>query len=233
MTRLGWTALALMLAAVGVSSYQAYATSQPSRPTTSFVGTFPRNIPNITELIDRAGSTLVVLADFCAYGQYSAPAEFAAYKAALKAARQRDRDVDVELHIYDQITADRMTASQFNLAEPDKANAGFETERQTDRFKSFFAYHRAHGSPKTEPASVEEFADLMRREQAACIAELAGAGIRIYQDISSPLPLFVWVRDRDEAIFSVYNLGPSSREVSLNTTDKGLLNLLDDISKRR
>src|SRR5258707_3582079 len=43
---------------------------------TRFVGVFPRNLSEIIDLIDRAQSSLDIMVDICAYGQYSNVEQF-------------------------------------------------------------------------------------------------------------------------------------------------------------
>jgi hypothetical protein len=196
---------------------------------TMFEGVFPLNLPAITKLVESTKSRLVIRTDFCAYGHYSAPAGFLGYKAALIAAKAR---ADVQIHVYDDPTSDKMTASQFGLDKPDGGAAAFAEERANRRFKDYFSFHEKNGTPKAQPQSVAEFVSLMRREQVQCVQDLRAVGISVRPDIANPLPIFMWLRDDDEAIISVYNLGADSREASLKTRDKGLLNVLNDIAHR-
>jgi hypothetical protein len=210
---------------------EADAKQIQSSQTTEFVAVFPQNLAAITQLTKRARVRLVVVTDFCAYGHYSNPSGFDDYMAALVAVKAEGREV--ELHIYDEKTADEMTKSQFDLDKPDGGVAAFNGERSQQRFNAYFDYHEKKGQPRSKPATVAEFVQLMNEEQARCIKELSSNGILIRADISRPLPLFLWIRDEEEALVSMYNLGSSSREMSLRTRDRSLLSLLNQIAARR
>lgn len=198
---------------------------------TQYVNEFPRNIPAITELIEETRLGLLIVSDFCAYGHYSNPAAYAAYKETL--IKQRAAGVDIEMHIYDRRRANESTAEQFDLAEPTTASANYKAMRQSEVYRNYFRFHRARGIDLTEPETVSEFAALMAADQAACVDELRAAGIRVAADISARLPLFIWLSDQQRAIFSVFNLGHGAREVSLATNDRNLVVMLGEIAARR
>jgi hypothetical protein len=70
----------------------------------------------------------------------------------------------------------------------------------------------------------------MNSVQNKCAEKLSAAGVRVHRTISITLPIFMWMRDGDEAIFSMYNLGDRAREVSLVTKDRSLITMLDEIA---
>jgi len=191
-----------------------------------FIGAFPENMPWINKFLVKTRYSLQIWSDHCAYGNFSNPEQYAEYSSTIKQLKQKN--VTITIHIYESKTADAMTKSQFNLTKAGDS-AEFRALVKSNRFKKYFEYNNQHKTPKTVPKTVEEFVSLMNNDEEACISELSEQGISIEQDVSSPLPLFTWVQDDDEAIFSMYNLGPDAREVSLYTKDKQLVNLLKSI----
>lgn len=193
-----------------------------------FVGVFPENLSAINDLIRKTKIRLVVVTDVCAYGGFSAPAKFTDYRESLK--RLVRNGVSVEMHVYDQQLQDATAKAQFDLSNPNHAAQMFDDLRQSATFDNFLSYHRGDKPPVVEPKSFGEFLALVAAQHARCVEDLTKSGIDLRRDVHSHLPLFIWLRDDTEAIFSVYNLGHRSREISLHTEDPRLINLLREVA---
>jgi hypothetical protein len=226
MNRYGWIALAIMLTVTAVSIQRAIASRDARAPLTRRVGVFPNNMVDIIGLISRTDNRLVIIADHCAYGGFSAPQRSAEYQKAIADVAARK---PVDLHIYDPEIADKMIDLQLGF-DRDPA-AAFETLRKRRQFGAYFEYHSSRGTPRPVPTSSREFQQLVRDEQARCIEALHASGAVVKRDIKAALPVFMWIRDNgDEAVMSLYNLKTRASEVSLISMDKQLVNLLLEIA---
>jgi hypothetical protein len=231
MNKLAILGCVLLLLALGVAGYQLHQLQQQvadlqsqtaklreiaERPPTQYVDVFPDNMSRITRLVSEAKAKLTIVGDFCAYGHYSNPSAYGNYFDAIK--KLAEANVGVEMYLYDDAVYKKATDSQLGT--------DFNTLKNSIRFKRYFEFH-----PKTtRPNNMKEFRALMDSEQNKCVEALSEAGVRVHKNISIMLPIFMWMRDADEAIFSMYNLGDRAREVSLVTKDRSLINMLDEIA---
>jgi hypothetical protein len=194
---------------------------------TRYVDVFPNNVPTLTKLIATTGDHLSVVADYCGYGSFSALERYAEYKNALIGVKARGKDVD--LRIYEPDTAESMMARQFNLDKSSREDV-FAALKLGPTYKAYFAYYKKIDKPRQEPENSGEFLKLMLNDEKECVQELLGKGIKVSRELKSQPPLFIWIRDSKEAMFSVYNLSSDAKEIALLTEDLGLVRLLADIS---
>jgi hypothetical protein len=187
------------------------------RPPIQFVGTFPDNMKSITKLANDTKVKLLIVGDYCAYGHYSNPDGYADYIRALEFLA--DKNISVDMYLYDDETTRKTLISQFTT--------DFKKIENSQKFKHYF--DDVHHGDLRRPRTLSEFESVMNAQQKKCVDELSAKGVSIHRTISNTLPLFIWLRDGDEAVFSVYNLGDNAREVSIATKDKTLVNLLEEI----
>jgi len=228
MNRVLTVGLVLLLVALGLALFLLYRVEarlnsvekqleeikehQPIR----YVGTFPENIHPITQMIKETQVKLLIVGDFCAYGHYSKPEEYQEYRAVLQ---QLGNHVD--MYVYNKEAGERATISQFT--------EDFNSIKARPEFDHYFKEVYPNDPQRPVPKDLKHFKEFMNGEQERCIKDLSAAGVRVHQTITEALPLFIWIRDGDRAIFSAYNLGDEAREVSLETSDRTLLNLLQEI----
>jgi hypothetical protein len=225
-----------LIACLGLSLFQvsryrdALKKAQQTQPgDTRYLAAFPENMVAINDLISRTTFHLVVVTDFCGYGHFSAPELFAVYEDSLIS--KKKNGVFVEVHLYDQTTTDTMTASQFDLGDPNQCDAAFAALKREPKFAAYFKYHGNSNPPLQVPVNVQEFVALMSAQQGKCVQRLQEGGVFVRNDVHSPLPVFMWIRDDEEAIFSMYNLGHHAREISLITRDRNLVLMLRSIAQ--
>jgi hypothetical protein len=187
------------------------------RPPIQFVGTFPDNMRSITKLANDTKVKLLIVGDYCAYGHYSNPEAYAEYIRALE--MLADKNISVDMYLYDDETTRKTLISQFT--------DDFTKIENSQKFKHYF--DEVHHRDLRRPRNLGEFETVMNSQQKKCVNELSAKGVSIHRTIANTLPLFIWLRDGDEAVFSVYNLGDNAREVSISTKDKALVNLLEEI----
>lgn len=182
---------------------------------TYFAGTLPSNIKEINDLIARTTRRLDVLVDFPAYGCFSDPDRYEDYKRKVLDVHRGNRQV--RLCAYNKAQAEFATKAQFNS----------EASESIQKRPSFAAWVRSsHGgvAPKTK----DEFVEFLLQDDDHFSEELSRAGLGISRTITSAPPLYVWLRDGEEAIFSFYNVDGAD-ESSFRTTNKELISILEKI----
>jgi hypothetical protein len=231
MSRVGVAGLVLLTFALVLACLQIYTYRTALGNAGAFVGDFPANMDAIDQLVNRSNVRLFIVADYCAYGQFSNPAGARHYQDSLRAIQQKGSRV--ELHVYEPTLAAKMTAQQFNLQDPDIAPTNYIALRNKPVFDAFFDYHTKRNDPIKPPDDYVKFLELMNDQQSKCTEDFQKAGVDIHRDVSEALPVFMWVRDEsEEAVFSIYNLGHDSREISQVTKNKHIVLLLKDIASK-
>jgi hypothetical protein len=231
MSRIGVAGLVLLTFALILACLQIYTYRVALENSGAFVGDFPGNMGAINQLVDRSGVKLFVVADYCAYGQFSNPEGSQHYRNSLKTIQQKGSRV--EIHVYEPALASKMTAEQFNLQDAATAPNNYSALRNKQVFNAYFNSRSNRSELVNPPDDYRQFLEIMNDQQSKCIDELQRAGIEVHRDVSEPLPVFMWVRDEsEEAVFSIYNLGHDSREISQVTRNKHIVLLLKDIATK-
>ncbi len=184
---------------------------------TQAAGTFPRNIDSIIGVVKKTKATIRIMCDAASYGHFSAPHQFSEYMYEIVKLRQEGKRV--KLLICNEKAFGEAVMAQFKPSD-------FESLRQSQRFRDFFAKHNPGLRPV--PATLPEFEDLLGRREKDIGNSMLEAGVEIRGvPTLSDLPFFLWLRDEDEeAIFSVYNVGRNAEEISFRTIDGNLLRAL-------
>jgi len=212
--------LALALVALGVGLWHLREIKEISGSiSTRYVDTFPRNLPSIIDLMDRTTGSLWIVTDTPAYGHFSNPGGFEKYKVKLEGLASPDSKISIRLLTYDDPTRMSHAKQQFCTTDINQL-------RERDSYKTYFAYWRN----KPQPETMDNFYNPIHENNDNFRRELAQYNIEI-SETKNPLPVFLWMRDEHEAIFSFYNYGQSPREVSFRTNDQKLLAVLKEMAE--
>ncbi len=188
---------------------------------TRAIGHFPENLRSIIELVSRAKHSLMIACDVAAYGQLSNPEECQHYFAALVAAAARG--VDVQMIAYSGSRADVERRQQFADYVGD-GPAGLERLLNEPRWQEFAKRNRL--------APIASFDDLFRSLMLTDLLfrrDLSSTGrvpVCELGEANPSLPAFFWLRDDEEAIFSLFTIGEKSREISFRTVDQSITDIL-------
>lgn len=188
---------------------------------TQYVDVFPQNMPKIEELINRTESSLTIITDVAAYGHFSSPSNSDKYRRALEALNAPDRNIRIEILCYDSPTGTNKLREQFAITD-------FQQYRK-EREETFTTYARWHQG--WEPQNPEELYTAIIQAGEDMLKRLGSNATTRIVRTSADLPLFMWIRDDKEAIFSLHNYGQSPREDSFRTTDGRFIARLKDIAK--
>jgi hypothetical protein len=190
---------------------------------TRFVGVFPANMPAINDLITNTKDELVVACDFTNYGSFSYPRAYEEYQGHLHDLLGDGKKV--QILCYDKDTEEKARADQFAYSPNDKGTTqAFLAFTQTPRWVAYFKRYPA----KTKPGDWQGFSKMMSESNADCKKEIRSRNGNI-EEIDKKLPVFVWIRDGEEAIFSFYTSGSGSREMSFRTRDAQFIQVLRDL----
>jgi hypothetical protein len=179
---------------------------------TKYVGFFPKNLRDITEVVLKAERALDILVDVGTYGHYSNPDGFQRYFQALS--DRCNRGVKIRLIYYAQELDDAGYILEFPKED-------FESERSSTRFKRFFDFYPGLVKPKTW----EEMKAILQEKERRHHTELQDLAVEM-RTRTKPFqrsPLSIWVEDGEEAVFSFQNTGPDERDFSFRTRDKTLI----------
>jgi hypothetical protein len=180
--------------------------------TTRFIGLFPKNMKEITDVLNGADAHLDVMVDFVGYGHYSNPQGFDSYFNDLLSKRPK---ADFRMIIYGEGPAATSQTSQFD----------FDHEKTSQRFNAFF--RQVHSGRKV-PSTPQEFDSALNDYQNEYKKRLCDKGVEI-RTINHSLLFFLWLEDNEQAVFSFQNTGEREREISTRTSDANLIAPLHEI----
>lgn len=187
------------------------------------IGPFPDNLDDIVSLVRNAKTSVRIIVDFPGYGQYSAPELHKEYLAALTEAAHRPK-VEFQLVSYDDV----LTREESKL---ELASASTSSMRKGDKEK-FEKYLAANNIPSMKaPKTFAELHALLKQQQDKNLADLAASiknsGGLECRYLSERAPVFLWLVDDREAVFTFKNLEKNELAYSIRTTDGWLVNNLE------
>lgn len=188
---------------------------------------FPDSLHGITDMLDADDIAHVrIMVDFVDYGSYADPEWFDRYRAVLNRLARLSTKVEVLSH-----------------------ESQFARKTLIDRFKNFdktTKYQEWLLKLKLEPnTTVEQFVDALQKREKLENEQLTENGIKL-QHGKSPLPLFCWIRDEQQAVvcFPLHKMAPDiapghrlrGEELTFVTSDpnlvQGFAKLFDDLYKQ-
>ncbi|WAC12447.1 hypothetical protein [Dyadobacter pollutisoli] len=192
---------------------------------TQSIGQFPENLVEINRLFRRSKRKLHILADVPCYGQFSSPAEYNRYRDFLLF-NNKDDSLEIQMVTYGSEKRTEKSRQQFEAAMRDKG--GFE-KWKVDRKQKILNYLSKHRSEITfEKLQPLHFYNLLERNNSKLATSLR-ENLNFRETEKFDLPMFIWISDDKEAIFSLINFPNNSTEVAFKTIDKNLVAVLDSI----
>jgi len=197
---------------------------------TQFVGLFPNNLRDITEVVGHANQKLDVISDYVGYGHFSVPEDFQRYFRTLQDVAAKH--VKIRMLVLTREEAHRTYATQFTDEQFRKQLTEDRSplSRYCDTFGCGFANEFMGRVRTISNYSDEElhalridFDRFMFDRQLFYMKDLMERGVEIRQT-SEKLPFFLWSEDDHEAVFGFLNEhSPDEREVSFRTRDGSLV----------
>jgi hypothetical protein len=183
------------------------------------VGVFPSFMPKIIELLDSANERITIFCDFPAYGDFSSSysREYAA------AVRKNAAKISLLCLCKDE------RKNLVNKQIPGKHWTSWRQEhtKELREFLERLGRYRPDGLRIDRDELMEI---LNRRDTQALDGEFKQASVH---ETAQVMPLYFWIIDGEEAIFSLAPLiKASALEVGFRTTDSDLIEALEDIFER-
>lgn len=177
---------------------------------TRVVGNFPDNVSEITDLLGAAKGQVVVVCDSPAYGFFSNRKAYLDYRHKLQTLV--DDGVEIKMVTFDRERSIEASRAQFG--------EDIGKIRELDAYKQHFI--EAEGA---QPRTAEEFFEYLEskvdREREVFANVLA--------ETNGSIPLYFWIVDGREAVFSFPTLRKQPPEVAFRTSDKWLIEIFKDI----
>ncbi len=178
---------------------------------TRVVGNFPDNMLHITSLLGEARGRAVIMCDSPAYGFFSNERAYLDYRHKLQTLLADG--IEVTMVVYDRTRSIAASKAQFgdNLA----------------KIKKLPAYKRCFdGTPlEDQPKTSREFFEFLESESDRERELFSDVIIETGNDI----PLYFWMVDGREAVFSFPTLSKEPPEVAFRTSDKWLIDIFDNV----
>jgi hypothetical protein len=183
-----------------------------------YVGTFPKNLKEINEVVSHADRFVMLLTDWVGYAMYSAPEVYEKYTRHIRDLRRPEKSVPIYVIAYDAACCKEHFKDQF---PPER----FEEEKTKLRFTTFFDFYR---KAKPKPKTYEAFLTEMLAIEEELRADLTNLGVQI-QELNQRSLVLLWMEDGEEAVFCFQTHGGNERGLSFRTRDIGLLTSLRDL----
>ena len=188
---------------------------------TRYVGNFPDNMNEITQLISRTKRKLTILSDVPAYGQYSNPEDFSKYSLAINELLLPLNNIQV--HIISGSKAIRTMSRSVQFR-----NRSFEEIEKSDKYIKYFKVFKQIAPPKTK--DIGGFFEWIDERNRHFEEDFKDKGAYIFE-MPNEISSHIWLSDDREAIFTFYNSLQDSNEVSFYTKDKRIIDILLTVIK--
>jgi len=187
---------------------------------TRYIGQFPNYLQQIVDLMDRAERHIVIFCDFPAYGSFSSPRRFINYRQKLE--EKLADNLPVQLTCLDRDERIKVTRKQFSRPW----DQWTRDPQHEEQLKSFLKHHG-----KTGDLSGEDFISLLQEDDEVMLKTMRGAGAEVIE-VNKDMPLYYWVIDNQEAIFTITVLSEEVVEYGFRTIDQQLINALSEMRQQ-
>lgn len=216
--------LGLAVASSGLAIYQLRQVEKTNSSlldisksmSTKFAGRFPNHIPEITRLLELAENKVSIVCDLLGYGYYSSPEQYQEYRAAVL---KLSKKVPVRITIYGAREAERAARQQ--LGED------FDVISKSQTYRNYLKFYKI--TPEEAPTNTKEFYARWTKDYEKQCVEYNIGKIVIHQVKEKAIPVYFWIIDERDAIFSFPSLSVDPPEVAFSTSDRNLLDIFQRI----
>lgn len=221
--------LVLAILALLVGGYHIFEIRRATRDvrsvqgalSTRYLGNFPFFLDKIVELIRSAQIEIVMFCDFPGYADFSNPSGALTYRFELE--RQRQRGVKVELTCMDSDGRTKYLNEQFSASE------WSEWSKDPKKHAKVLKFLESRGGVSTEGKNREELLATMETADRQLLEQVfLGKAL----EIPGPMPIYFWIVDRRNAIFTIPTLSDEAVEYGFATSDHALIKALLELRKR-
>jgi hypothetical protein len=186
---------------------------------TRYIGEFPKELDEITEVVVLAASELLIMADLADYASYSKPEASDKLLHGIDVARESG--VSVRMLVYSGTPLLETLTSQFPEAD-------FPKIRTSAKFKRYFR-DKYPGIP--EPTTNVDFLKVLQDKTDDVTKHLIQKGVEI-GTLSEKVWLFFWLQDEVDAVFLFEDIGAEQHGLAFRTRDGKLLETFKAIFNR-
>lgn len=190
---------------------------------TKRIGEFPANMPKVLNLLKRTKKSLYVLTDVPAYGQFSSPLEYMEYKNWFI---KNGGKFDIRIVTYSPKKRSGKIKQQFNF---ENENFSAWIKKDSTRNKVINYLKITPGINKIDSLNEHRLFHLLETVNIEFINSLRNSEIDYQEEDVSAFPLFLWIRDEEEAVISFINFPRNTTEVVFESVDQSLVGVLRDI----
>jgi|ERR1043166_530397 hypothetical protein len=185
---------------------------------TQYLGEFPSFLRRVNNVIKNAQKHLVIVCDFPAYADFSAPAGSDDYFYEIR----KKRDI-VELTILDFAGRQRYLNMQFPV------EIWEHWRGMPDLRKKVSPYLTRHAQSPDAVISRSDLFRVMNERDDDILRDVFGGKCN---QSTIDIPIYLWVADCDEAVFSISAPNEEGLEHGFYTTDRSLIKALLDLRLR-
>jgi predicted nucleotide-binding protein with TIR-like domain len=188
--------------------------------TTRYVGKFPTFYDEIVQCVSKATESVKIACDFIGYGYFSAHQVWEHYLAALE--ERRRRGAKVQVVVLNSTWRHAQLEAQF--AHNERAWNRLRADPEFNRLLTAYATRRGRQiTTREEFVAVQATQDLedMQKYGSAIASELT--------EKRSRMPVFLWIADAKEAVFSIPTYDAGVSEYGFYTRDLELVAALTRI----
>lgn len=191
---------------------------------TNYIGEFPDFFEtSICQCINRAEKEVFIACDFPAYGSFSKPEIYEKYLELLK--NKRSKGVEVKVIMLNEKGRKELNALQFAQSE-EQWKSLQENKSFIDKLEKF----RLRSSRKI--INQKDFFEALTKHQNFAATNLITKYADTVTELSSIMPIYIWIADEKNAVFSIPTFGEYSVEHGFETKDKNLIKALRSIWNR-
>lgn len=196
---------------------------------TKNIGEFPNNFSKINTLLKNTTKSLYVLADVPAYGQFSSPNEFMDYRNWFTQ-NGISKNIEIKMITYNAQKRGLKIREQFSEENADDFKKWISKPEIIAKLTNYNQSIFPNDTLDSKKLSEEQFYKIIESVNEDFVKTIKNkTRIKYVEEVRNNFPLFIWIRDDEEAIFSFINFPSNTTEVSFQTVDKQLINVLKDI----
>ncbi len=202
---------------------------------TKVIGPFPEYLETLSEILAGAKSSLCIVCPYPEHACFSCPDHYPAYEAALMAAL-RNSDMSVSMSVTTGELRLKHDREQFHVAHDKWDNWVKDNRTKLD------LYYNRHSGTATNVQKLSSIDGLKSAEdwhrfQEACeqaaLARWKDADGKFeLTECSEIMPIFIWIVDGKEAVFTIMGYDENGLGYAVHTLDKGLVDALKSLCDR-
>jgi hypothetical protein len=189
---------------------------------TRFIGSFPKHLGDIAEVVSHAADEVLIIADCVDYGSFSDPVGHRKLLDAIGMAR--DKSVTIRMLICAEPAAITVSSPHWETT--------FDEMSGTTEFEQYFDVVYP-GKPR--PSNDREFKAILLEHHELVRKQLSDRGVKIEplpQGVADKVGLFFWMEDMTDAVYLFANTGTRARGLAFRTRDAKFLEILKDAFER-